>query len=353
MRKWFRWLLVLLVSGLLLGIAFLAWYYFAADGRAEVMFYVSPQTRPSLFEEQPIDETAYKRRCASQMAALKSYHVLNVALALPGISRIAPMGIPNVDSAEDSALAWLAEGLSVSFPQNGEYMKIELRLPGVSPNDTRKVLDAVVQAYEDEVVNAELRGLQSQKEVLDRAYIKLSEGLNRRRESYLKLTSDLKKSTGPNDLYDQLLVEKIKLYERECLDLTRRLNDALAKKGMAVNVTVELQKSLQANSRAEEPDLSQIEKVLEDPELILNHGRIVLLKREIAAMTEELVARNEQSPELQIMKEEIDLLQTIVEKVQQARETLVLDMSNPPSIQKMHDAYWVEKSKWNEDDYVD
>jgi hypothetical protein len=357
MRRWLLWLLVLFGCGLLIGVGGAAYYFFGDDSHAQAMFHVGSESPVVLSRGEPLSERDFQRLRATQMAAMKSYYVLNAALANSNVAHIALAHDTPAGATEDN-LSWLADALSVRFPGDGEYMSVELQLPGASPEDNVKMLDAIVRAYQSEVVDMERARQRATQEVLAAASRRVNEQLARETERYLELAKDLDKSTGPNDLRDRLLVDKINLYEREYLDLTRRLSDLGAE--AAQRVAVAGKNSNGETTKAEPQGSGPAEEATGEAAKIddlSNHERIAMMfmtqrlktvTDDIAKMTEELANRSKQNPQLQVMQEQLELLRETARKVWQAREDHQVELSNPQDrIQLVQPAQWIETSRWN------
>jgi hypothetical protein len=244
------------------------------------------------------------------------------------------------NESEESRVRWLADALNVRFPNDAEYMAIELRAPNVAPEDSVRLLNAVVRAYEAEVVDAERQQQQATKEVLERATDRLNRQIARETERYLQLAKDLNVSTRSDDVESRLMMEKIKLFERMCLDLQRQLLDAQVK-----------QESMVAPDRAEKsqaPDKSSAD-TYSAQELAAKQrvysAEIERLEQEIEKMMEQLSARHERSVDLQIQEQELELLRGVARDLGEKREVVALDMSNQGRrIELVQPAIWIVDS---------
>ena len=100
-----------------------------------------------LFDDnQRINPKEYEIFQQTQLATLKSHFVLNAALNRSDISQLEA-----VFKEKPDALAWLSDELRVSFPGDGEIL--EVRFDGEeNPEEIMKLVDAVIEAYTDEVI---------------------------------------------------------------------------------------------------------------------------------------------------------------------------------------------------------
>ncbi|MBI84865.1 MAG: hypothetical protein CMJ81_16855 [Planctomycetaceae bacterium] len=83
----------------------------------------------------------------TQAALIKSTFVVQSALRKEEIAQLPML------QAEDDPVSWLADELRVSNPEDSEILSVSLR--GENTKDIKKIVDAVIDSYETEVVQAE------------------------------------------------------------------------------------------------------------------------------------------------------------------------------------------------------
>ena len=79
--------------------------------------------------------------------------------------------------------------ISVSTPKNTELMRISLRTD--NPNDSIKLVNSVVKAYEDEVLNFEQQRRQQRLDEVERVATEKENELRRKRSDLKRLASQL------------------------------------------------------------------------------------------------------------------------------------------------------------------
>ncbi len=144
-RRWFLASLLGLVAAAAAGGA--AWALLPpAKYRAEAMLRMAKEPPRMIFttQEQPLDFETFKQ---DQRAYLKSQIVLNSALRDPEIAKL-----PLLQELKDP-IEWLEKNLEIGFM--GQMLTVGLA--GKEPDDLALVVNAVTDAYLDEVVNADER----------------------------------------------------------------------------------------------------------------------------------------------------------------------------------------------------
>ena len=99
------------------------------------------------------------------MARITDPFVLAAALRKPEGNPIARLSILK---HQEDPVAWLQRNLSVSYPHNGEIMKISLSAD--DPEDASDIVTAVVEAYKAEVVDAEIEKRRQRLNELERVF---------------------------------------------------------------------------------------------------------------------------------------------------------------------------------------
>ena len=104
-------------------------------------------TEPRLVFKKAESEQSFETYRQTQMAMIQSRFVLNAALRQPGISELETI------RTKTYPLEWLEDKITVGTYNSPEILKISLE--GDNPEDITKIVNAVKDAYLDEVVLAD------------------------------------------------------------------------------------------------------------------------------------------------------------------------------------------------------
>ncbi|MEM6260837.1 MAG: hypothetical protein AAGI37_21530, partial [Planctomycetota bacterium] len=142
-----RWLLAICM-GSLVGVAAAVGLYtlFPESSSAQQLFQVSSKSNSILDSSlEPVSDFALF--CRTQAVLLRSQFVLNRAISAEGVAQTSFFE----DVPVEKRWQYLADELSVTFPQNSEVM--QLSLSGSAPTEELKlIVEAVTKAYKDEVL---------------------------------------------------------------------------------------------------------------------------------------------------------------------------------------------------------
>ncbi|PQO38080.1 polysaccharide biosynthesis tyrosine autokinase [Blastopirellula marina] len=247
---------------------------------------------------------------------LRGPFVINAALRDPEVAKL-PVIKEKVDP-----VSWLQGALSVNFPDNAEIM--EVKLSGESPQSISKIVNAVVQAYMDEVVDAEANMRRSRLSSLERAYSETENELRSKRSEFRRLADTL----GTGDTASLSLVQQNALQQFAALrsELTRVQLDLLRAKGKLAGI----QSSVAANLT--EPVVAK-KPVVEEEENAPDAKQDVPLEEDSDVELQNILASDEVIAALksQIMQLEAEILnveQTAVPGIQEQyvgkyRDTIV------------------------------
>lgn len=119
----------------------------------------------------------------TQMSAVKSIFVIQAALREPGIAQLPAL------AQQEHPVSWLQHNLEVTFPNNGEYMAIALS--GDDPDELEQIVDAVKDAYYEEVVLKERREKQIRFDQLGRVVQQTREEIREEAEKFRDLAASL------------------------------------------------------------------------------------------------------------------------------------------------------------------
>jgi capsular exopolysaccharide synthesis family protein len=108
------------------------------------------------------DNAEYEAYRKTQVQLIKSPFVLTSALRRPGISSLATF------SGEEDPVGWLMRNVQVSAPMESEVVQVRLR--GENAKEVTQIVNAVTQAYLNDVVNKEKTERLQRRDTLERKY---------------------------------------------------------------------------------------------------------------------------------------------------------------------------------------
>jgi len=198
-----RWLLAFSLG--LLGSAALgvpAWFYFESEYVASAQLLVRAHEPSVVFAKRTgatlQDFEVYKR---SQQQRVVGRFVLSKALRQPGISHL------KIVEEQIDPVKWLQEELSVRYPGSAEIMEVSLK--GEDPSAIAKIVNAVTQAYMDEVVNKKKEEGVKDLEGLTKMQVAKDEDLRTKR----KRLEDLARGQSSSDSAVLALKQQVKLQQ--------------------------------------------------------------------------------------------------------------------------------------------
>ena len=150
----------------------------------------------------------YKR---TQLDIIKSRFVMMAALRNPKVK-----GSPSIqrEDQQHNALSWLTEQVNVGFERESEIMQVSITLP--NPDEAANLVNAVVQAYFDEVVVRERSERRGHLSELQQIYAE-KENISRTKRTELK---QLAEQLGTTDnealsLRQQIAIQQYAEYRKE------------------------------------------------------------------------------------------------------------------------------------------
>lgn len=239
--------------------------------RAPVVAFSTAETSQSGNED-------YKRYQKTQVALLKSRPVLQSALQKPEISKLRLVREP-VDPVQ-----WLKDHLEASFPSESEILHIALK--GESAEEVAKMVNAVTQAYMDEVVNVELKRRTQRYDKLNEIVAKKLQTLKSQRERVRNLAESL----GSNNqqalvLKQQLAAENQAQLDKELLEIRSKRRRAEAELAARLRLVETVADAPAAVDEAEiealldqEPTVAALQQQLDETESALRHHTTLLNK---------------------------------------------------------------------------
>ncbi|MFM7244925.1 MAG: GumC family protein [Planctomycetaceae bacterium] len=129
------------------------------------------------------DNAEYEAYRKTQVQLIKSPFVLTSALRRPGISSLATL------SDEDDPVGWLMRNVQVSAPMESEVVQVRLR--GENAKEVTQIVNAVTQAYLNDVVNKEKSERLQRRDTLERKYKENMAEVRANLDTYHNLTRSL------------------------------------------------------------------------------------------------------------------------------------------------------------------
>ena len=204
-RRWMQAILIGVPLALFAVVA--AWLAIPAHYTAFVLLKVA-STEPRLVFKKAETEQNFETYRQTQMAMIQSRFVLNAALRQPGISDL------ETDRAKDFPLEWLEDNVAVDTYNSPEILKISLT--SGDPEDITKIVNAVKDAYLDEVVLADRKQRIIRLNDLERIHSETEEKVRQKEQRVESLAKEL--GTGDSQalsIKHQMALEQISLLRRE------------------------------------------------------------------------------------------------------------------------------------------
>jgi hypothetical protein len=163
----------------------------------------------------PIPEFAMFQK--TQVELIKSPRVLGQALSNPEVA-----SLPSMLRRRDP-IEWLADGLTLTFV--GELLYIELR--GDDPQEVVKLVNAVTDAYLEEVVNADKRRREQRLAKLKELSLTLTEKVSQHQRNLKVLAERAGSNDGQTVEYKhQMAMERARRADQDLRSLRIQLRDA-------------------------------------------------------------------------------------------------------------------------------
>jgi capsular exopolysaccharide synthesis family protein len=313
--------LAFMVSGLS-GVA--AWYLLPPSKyKAASKLLVKAQEPHVVFrptDAQLESSDAYQRYQGTQITLLKSRFVMHAALQRPGISVLSI--IKKLEEPED----WLLEQVQALFLPNSEVLEISLAAD--NPEEAAKVVNAVEDAYMQEVVLYEAKERKLREDKLNKSSRQYSERLKRGREQRRQLASAAGTDDQPTlNLQRQIVMEDEAAVRRELRDVQsrKRRNQSILK--------LQRPEALQETA-ASTVSNAEVEKMIEqDP--VVSGLRSKLLEmtdrlRSETAHTGRVARKSSMDPGLKALHDEVESLKKqIREKRESIRPDVIRFLQNP------------------------
>lgn len=175
---WLRlyWLTILFCGGLLgAGLAYLAWTLLASKYESYALLRVaSAPFSVSNIKDPNRSRTEFTTYLKTNSQLIKNEFVLDRALGLE-IDGVRVSDLPTIKE-QKNPFQFLEDELVVSYQEGSEVIKLSMK--GHNPDDIRRIVNAVQEAFMKEVVETELKKQQDFLVVLERTIVNLQKTLN-------------------------------------------------------------------------------------------------------------------------------------------------------------------------------
>ena len=216
-----RWVPAAALGALAAAVASAAVWYTIPPSRhvAKAMLHVS-SNRPNIIfstQEIPINFDIYKQ---TQLRLLKSRSVLSAVIRNPEVKKL---DLVKQVTRQGDTMAWLEREVQADY--TGEILNISMS--GNGPDGLATVVNAVAEAYLEEVVNVEAKERRKRYEQLQKIYTDFSTRLKEKRAELQKLARQIGSADQSNvRLTHALALENRAMMERELLRLRMDLRQA-------------------------------------------------------------------------------------------------------------------------------
>jgi len=223
--------LALLCAGLI-GPA--VWFSLGPKYTAESYLRVAAQEQHLVFRTaEHVGRSRFDIYKGTQQQLVKSRFVLTAALRDPKVANLRCV------KRQKDQIAYLGRKVKVNFPGDAEIMEVSLRED--DPHEAATLVNAVVEAYLNEVVNVELNQRKKRRDQLDRVYSEKDSEVREQRAKFKRLANDV----GSGDSKALALKQEIALQQfgayrtelvRHQLEVRRGYGELKAKQALLENI---------------------------------------------------------------------------------------------------------------------
>ena len=291
------------------GTAVAAWFLIPVNYRATAWLRIASSKPSIMFKVGGEDELLNDKR--AQATLMTSRFVLSEALRKPNVSKLEYL------RDEEDPLTWLKEHIQVSFPGNSEIL--EIGMTGDDPSQLVTLVNAVKDAYMQEVVGVDRENHLRRKSSLERSYQRNLELIQQKAARCKNLAEELGAAGSEAMRMKELLtVENVTALRSRLTQLQSRLrvadhNIALQEQRIK-NLTDE---PINEEERRELTKKRMVEAYMAQEPWIRN-ARSQIVALDAAIFEEKQRAAHEDAPSILRMKERIKTLQEGI--VQRAEE---------------------------------
>jgi hypothetical protein len=269
-------------------------------------------------------EVQYQRYLKTQMALMKSRFVFVTALGQPDIAKS-----PLVKSLTDP-VEWLEQNLQVSRLDDSELIEVSLPRTGFSSKEQASLINAVVGAYIDEVVNKERKQMVERQETLKKISKTYSEMMKTRKDTIRKL---LLSASPIQTISDQEEYASSRLH----LDLRTRAIDITLERVKAEALLKWRRKIQTRSSEQSQKEIAQLEE-----QLTVFEAQQKAIQHELELSVDQLrktIDRDRASDlDLSDYQDDLKQIQFAADKIGEALEELNVELQAPPRVMLMERA---------------
>ena len=302
--------------------ALAAWFLIPVNYTATAWLRIASAKPSIMFKVGGEDELLNDKR--AQATLMTSQFVLSQALLKPGVSQLEYL------RNEEDRLTWLKQNVRVSFPGNSEILQIAMT--GDDPSQLVDLVNAVKDAYMQEVVGVDRQNHLRRKQVLERSYGRNVDEIKKKSKRYEELANEMEapfsevaiaKAQGAIETSETLKNSIIRL-KGEVRGMARRINILQARLDKATYGEDEPASEEERKERAlERAKRRMMEAALAREPWIANaQNQIVAL--DAAIFEEKQRAAHEDAPSILRMKDRIKVLQEgIADRVKEVQPRYV------------------------------
>ncbi|MFI5455697.1 MAG: hypothetical protein ACHRXM_09625 [Isosphaerales bacterium] len=262
----------------------------------------------------------YKRFFETQCIVIRSNLVLNAALRPPEVSKL-----PSIRQRTDP-IAWLQQNLEAIRLKDSEVLQVSLAATsGASTADQAAIINAVVKAYMDEVVDVYTKRRVVRHDQLKKLKRQYEEMLKERRDNLRKLSQTVAS--------DQLTSQEKEVLPRLYHDLRTQRVKLLLERAEAEALLARRKKAEGARSEPVRKEIAQIED-----RLAVLIARQKVLDEELSRVKLEMREVTDQQLDLEALKDDVTLMQESARKVGAEVEALTIELQAPPRIRVLDEA---------------
>jgi uncharacterized protein involved in exopolysaccharide biosynthesis len=244
------------------------------------------------------DRTDYRIFRNTQAVLIKARLVLNGALRRPGIADLALV------KAQKDPVAWLEENLQVSFPLDGEVLRVALVVG--KPSEAAALVNAVVDVYVEQFVARDQTATRDRLDILKKLHSDYDDKLRAKRNALRELAEAVgSRHATLLELKRELALKELNALQMELLGLQSQVRKAQLE--LSKVRTAELRERLDMLKKLEDMLKEQVEK---KEKALTQLGRIDV--------------------DLQAISEEIRVLEGVQKKLAAELESLQVKVQAPP-----------------------
>jgi hypothetical protein len=266
----------------------------------------------------------YERYMNTQRALIQSQLILDAALAQPAIREL-----PSIKNRPD-AVAWLQQVLEVRHAKDNEILQLSMAASsGASSDDQAAIINAVVRAYMDEVVNVETRRRADRHAKLKKIKDNYAQALRERQDTLRKLSEQVGTDEPVAGVRKDVL-------SRLYYDLRSQRVQLKLERAEAETLLGRRQKTERTAPGSASKEIEQIED-----RLAILGAREAVIAEELKQMDREIqttLSIASQALDLASLHDEISQLRDAAQKVGAEIEKLNIELEAPPRVRLVESA---------------